>query len=158
MKCGDCKHWKRATEHAEGDDFDENPVPMADVGFCMRIEGPAIQASPDCPLRYDWRKRLGERIAAPCDGEGYSASLLTRDSFGCVLFEAVEERRHRMNIDPPRVRVHCTCGHEVQYHSKTSGRCLLQNLDESECSCRGPTPKHAIIGDDVYELVRVTGE
>lgn len=60
-----------------------------------------------------------------------------------------------MTTEPPRVRVTCSCGHEVQYHSETSGRCLLQKLDESECPCTGPAPKHAFIGDVVYELVQV---
>lgn len=51
------------------------------------------------------------------------------------------------------VRVFCACGHEDAYHSKNSGRCLLQNADDSECACTAFAPGNVYVGDVVYRLV-----
>lgn len=93
MRCGDCKHWQQAYIENDADDFDPyKDAVLSDLGFCQAVEGEAVCAAPRSrdnePLL---RKRdlddVGTRMAIPCDGSGYSAALLTRDNFGCVLFE-----------------------------------------------------------------------
>lgn len=87
MKCGECKFWKPATKW--NDDTDEQDV-LEGLGFCMAIQGEAVQADPDESISQYQIDKIGDRIATPCDGSGYRAALLTRDRFGCILFERLE--------------------------------------------------------------------
>jgi hypothetical protein len=84
VRCGDCKHWKPATHF---DDDTDAIVVLEGLGFCMAVQGEAVQGDPDDTIANYNISRLGDRIAVPCDGSGYRAALLTRDRFGCVLFE-----------------------------------------------------------------------
>jgi hypothetical protein len=82
-RCGDCRHWGRqgdtgryrvcgAVEHDEG-------------GYAGTDEPPRW-CSDDS--RTEW-SRINQLKAVACDGSGYSAALVARDDFGCVLFEPV---------------------------------------------------------------------
>lgn len=48
-------------------------------------------------------------------------------------------------------RIFCVCGHETRYHN-TSGRCLLQCSDESECPCTKTRPETVQIDITLYRL------
>lgn len=90
MRCGDCKHWKRVDEEVEDADGDYAGTKPTDFGTCERVKGEAMLAPNDGRIRgvgQDWREIVGDRDAVPCDGSGYHAALLTRDRFGCVLYE-----------------------------------------------------------------------
>lgn len=107
MRCGDCKHWKQAAIEVV-DDADiphETSDVLTDLGFCMAVDGPAVCASPDSYgpqplLRQRDLDDIGTRRAIPCDGSGYRAALLTRDNFGCVLFEQKAGAEHVQRTSP----------------------------------------------------------
>lgn len=46
----------------------------------------------------------------------------------------------------------CACGHEVALHGGT-GRCLMQTVDASDCSCREPRPEKVVQGEAVFRVV-----
>jgi hypothetical protein len=91
VRCGDCKHWHQAVIEEDEDASDWKTV-LTDLGFCQAVEGEPINAAVrsrdnEALLRKRDIEEIGDRKAAPCDGSGYAAALLTRDNFGCVLFE-----------------------------------------------------------------------
>ncbi len=84
MRCGDCKHWKPVPVY----DDETDALVLEGLGWCMKLDGEAFSGGPDdgSISRTDI-EIMGDRDAAACDGSGYRAALLTRDRFGCVLFE-----------------------------------------------------------------------
>ena len=67
--CRDCEWW---------DPLDDDTDPFGVCWLAASIDGHARESA---------------SLAYAIDGEGYAAALRTRAEFGCVQFEAREERR-----------------------------------------------------------------